>query len=138
MAYPRSKSGSSGGSLLWPAILIVLACASVAWLVWSQKGGGGAIKSSHADSHLYAILSSEVEDCSAYQGVDRDPIATLLGRDETSCVAVQEGLLFHAEGTKAQVRMEGGGRLLTWLRLILWMSRMAAAGRVGTRPAVTD
>ena len=108
MAYPRSKSGSSGGSLLWPAILIVLACASVAWLVWSQKGGGGAIKTSHKDSHLYAILDSEVEDCSAYQGMDRDPIATLLGRDETSsCVAVQEGLLFHAESTKAQVRHFG-------------------------------
>ena len=131
MAYPRSKSSS--GSLLWPAILIVLACASVAWLVWSQKGGGGAIKTSHTDSHLYAVISSEVEDCSAYRGMDRDPIAALLGRYKPSCIAVQEGLIFHAEGTKAQVRGDAHagahvGSMPAWLLLTL-----AATGHVDRR-----
>ena len=53
---------------------------------------------------LYVIIEEKSdEDCNSFSHHLKNPVSILLGTEQAPCLAVAEGLLFHAQGPEPKV-----------------------------------
>lgn len=53
---------------------------------------------------LYVTIDERSDDCNTYTTGLKNPVSALLGHERSPCLAIAEGLLFHAEGLESKAR----------------------------------